>query len=116
MDTDAKAYIRRTANGDSAVDSLREGLSHYTEAFLDVINQGHPIDVPLIVAALISCTEIMKNSVFYKNAASAPEFTRLLLLLFRPQVEEVRTVIPRELLEKFRAMEQADAEAEDAEE
>lgn len=111
MDTSKRSFIREARENGTGMDGLVDGLAFYTDRFLDVINDGNPVDIPLIVAALIHTSTIMKESAPYKMSKFSPMLTELMLRRFRPKAEETRAVIPKAVLDKLRDMKKLDDDA-----
>ena len=61
MDTSKKSFIRENVENGTGFDGLVDGLSFYVNRFLDVINEGNPMDIPIIVAALHHTEHVMRD-------------------------------------------------------
>ena len=108
MNTSKKSYINEYNASHEPLECLREGLTHYTEAFLDVINQANQVDTPIMIAALINCSKLLKESRYHKDSPPAQALTELMLAFFQPEFEVISTRIPKDILEKFRHAEEAE--------
>lgn len=108
MDTSKKSFIRENIENGNGLAGLVDGLSFYTNRFLDVINEGNPMDIPIIVAALHHTEHVMRESKPFKRLPSAPLLTDLMLAMFRADFEEIHTVVPKALLDKLRETEEGE--------
>ena len=68
MTTLARCYLREAVSsyGEERVSVLHEGMKHYTDELMEVVNAAHPKDLPMVLAALDTVEETVRELPEYK--------------------------------------------------
>lgn len=69
MTTIAKCYLREavTSYGADRVQALYEGMRHYTDELMEVVNEAHPNDLPMVLAAMDTVEDTIRDLPDYKK-------------------------------------------------
>jgi len=92
----ARCYLRETVNASTMKEKagvLREGMKHYTGELMEVVNEAHPDDLPMVLAALDTVEETVRDLPEYKKkkyATVAEEMCRQLKPIMTRQRVEIR--------------------------
>ena len=92
----ARCYLRETVNASTMKEKagvLREGMKHYTDELMEVVNAAHPSDLPMVLAALDTVEETVRDLPEYKKkkyATVAEEMCRQLKPIMTRQRVEIR--------------------------
>lgn len=65
----ARCYLRETVNASTMKEKagvLREGMKHYTGELMETVNEAHPDDLPMVLAALDTVEETIRKLPEYK--------------------------------------------------
>ena len=68
MKDTARCYLREAVNsyGAGRANALYEGMKHYTDELMEVVNEAHPDDLPMVLAALDTVEETVRDLPEYK--------------------------------------------------
>ena len=68
MKDTARCYLREAVNsyGTGRADALYEGMRHYTGELMEVVNEAHPDDLPMVLAAMKTVEETVRELPEYK--------------------------------------------------
>ena len=69
MTTIARCYLREavTAYGADRVQALYEGMKHYTDELMEVVNEAHPTDLPMVLAAMDTVEDTIMDMPEYRK-------------------------------------------------
>lgn len=69
MKDTARCYLREAVNsyGAERADALYEGMRHYTGELMEVVNEAHPDDLPMVLAALDTVEDTVRELPEYKK-------------------------------------------------
>ena len=69
MTTIARCYLREavTAYGADRIQALYEGMKHYTDELMEVVNEAHPTDLPMVLAAMDTVEDTIRELPEYKK-------------------------------------------------
>ena len=95
MKDTARCYLREAVNsyGAERADALYEGMRHYTGELMEVVNAAHPSDLPMVLAALDTVEETVRDLPEYKMkkyATVAEKMCRQLKPIMTRQRVEIR--------------------------
>ena len=95
MTTTARCYLREAVSsyGVERANALYEGMKHYTDELMEVVNAAHPSDLPMVLAALDTVEETVRDLPEYKMkkyATVAEEMCRKLKPIMTRQRVEIR--------------------------
>ena len=95
MKTMARCYLREalTSYGTDRAKVLYEGMRHFTDGFMEVVNDAHPSDLPMVLAALDTAEDVIKELPEYKamrHAEAAIKLCRKLTPVMTRQRVEIR--------------------------
>ena len=64
----ARSYLREAVSsyGVERANALYEGMKHYTDELMEVVNAAHPSDLPMVLAALDTVEETVRDLPEYK--------------------------------------------------
>ena len=64
----ARCYLREAVSsyGVERANALYEGMKHYTDELMEVVNEAHPDDLPMVLAALDTVEETVRDLPEYK--------------------------------------------------
>ena len=91
----ARCYLREAVSsyGVERANALYEGMKHYTDELMEVVNAAHPSDLPMVLAALDTVEETVRDLPEYKKkkyATVAEEMCRQLKPIMTRQRVEIR--------------------------
>ena len=68
MKDTARCYLREAVSsyGAGRANALYEGMKHYTDELMEVVNEAHPDDLPMVLAALDTVEETVRDLPEYK--------------------------------------------------
>ena len=95
MKDTARCYLREAVNSYRAgrANALYEGMKHYTDELMEVVNEAHPDDLPMVLAALDTVEDTVRELPEYKKkkyATVAEEMCRKLKPIMTRQRVEIR--------------------------
>ena len=95
MTTTARCYLREAVSsyGVERANALYEGMKHYTDELMEVVNAAHPSDLPMVLAAMDAVEETVRDLPEYKKkkyATVAEEMCRQLAPVVTRQRVEIR--------------------------
>ena len=95
MTTTARCYLREAVSsyGVERANALYEGMKHYTDELMEVVNEAHPDDLPMVLAALDTVEETVRDLPEYKMkkyATVAEKMCRQLKPIMTRQRVEIR--------------------------
>ena len=95
MKDTARCYLREAVNsyGAGRADALYEGMRHYTGELMEVVNEAHPDDLPMVLAAIDTVEETVRDLPEYKKkkyATVAEKMCRQLAPVVTRQRVEIR--------------------------
>ena len=95
MKDTARCYLREAVNsyGAGRANALYEGMKHYTDELMEVVNEAHPDDLPMVLAALDTAEETVRDLPEYKKktyGTVAEEMCRRLVPTITRQRVEIR--------------------------
>ena len=95
MKDTARCYLREAVNsyGAGRANALYEGMKHYTDELMEVVNAAHPSDLPMVLAALDTVEDTVRELPEYKKkkyATVAEEMCRKLKPIMTRQRVEIR--------------------------
>ena len=69
MTTIARCYLREavTSNGADRIQALYEGMKHYTDELMEVVNEAHPTDLPMVLAAMDTVEDTIRELPEYRQ-------------------------------------------------
>ena len=91
----ARCYLREAVSsyGVERDNALYEGMKHYTDELMEVVNAAHPSDLPMVLAALDTVEETVRDLPEYKMkkyATVAEKMCRQLKPIMTRQRVEIR--------------------------
>ena len=91
----ARCYLREAASsyGVERANALYEGMKHYTDELMEVVNAAHPSDLPMVLVALDTVEETVREMPEYKKkkyATVAEKMCRQLAPVVTRQRVEIR--------------------------
>ena len=91
----ARCYLREAVSsyGVERANALYEGMKHYTDELMEVVNAAHPSDLPMVLAAMDAVEETVRDLPEYKKkkyATVAEEMCRQLAPVVTRQRVEIR--------------------------
>ena len=91
----ARCYLREAVSsyGVERANALYEGMKHYTDELMEVVNAAHPSDLPMVLAALDTVEETVRDLPEYKMkkyATVAEKMCRQLKPIMARQRVEIR--------------------------
>ena len=91
----ARCYLLEavSAYGVERANALHEGMKHYTDELMEVVNTAHPTDLPMVLAALDTVEETVRDLPEYKKkkySAMAEKVCRRLAPIITRQRVEIR--------------------------
>jgi hypothetical protein len=91
----ARSYLREAVSsyGVERANALYEGMKHYTDELMEVVNAAHPSDLPMVLAAMDTVEETVRELPEYKKkkyATVAEEMCRQLAPVVTRQRVEIR--------------------------
>ena len=91
----ARCYLREAVSscGVERANALYEGMKHYADELMEVVNAAHPSDLPMVLAAMDAVEETVRDLPEYKKkkyAAMAEEMCRQLKPIMTRQRVEIR--------------------------
>lgn len=91
----ARCYLREAVSsyGAERANALYEGMKHYTDELMEVVNAAHPSDLPMVLAALDTVEETVRDLPEYKMkkyATVAEKMCRQLKPIMTRQRVEIR--------------------------
>jgi len=91
----ARCYLLEAASsyGVERANALYEGMKHYTDELMEVVNTAHPTDLPMVLAALDTVEETVRDLPEYKQkkySAMAEKMCRKLSPIVTRQRVEIR--------------------------
>ena len=91
----ARSYLREAVSsyGVERANALYEGMKHYTDELMEVVNAAHPSDLPMVLAALDTVEETVRDLPEYKMkkyATVAEKMCRQLKPIMTRQRVEIR--------------------------
>ena len=69
MTTIARCYLREavTSYGADRIQALYEGMKHYTDELMEVVNEAHPTDLPMVLAAMDTVEDTIRDMPEYRK-------------------------------------------------
>lgn len=69
MTTIARCYLREavTAYGADRIQALYEGMKHYTDELMEIVNEAHPTDLPMVLAAMDTVEDTIRELPEYRQ-------------------------------------------------
>lgn len=69
MTTIARCYLREavTSYGADRIQALYEGMKHYTDELMEIVNEAHPTDLPMVLAAMDTVEDTIRELPEYKQ-------------------------------------------------
>ena len=91
----ARCYLREAiaSYNSKRAETVREGMKHYTDELMEVVNSAHPEDLPMVLAALDTVEDTVRELPEYKKkkyATVAEEMCRKLKPIMTRQRVEIR--------------------------
>ena len=91
----ARCYLREAVSsyGVERANALYEGMKHYTDELMEVVNTAPPTDLPMVLAALATVEDTVRELPEYKKknyATVAEEMCRQLKPIMTRQRVEIR--------------------------
>lgn len=64
----AKCYLREAiaSYNRKRAETVREGMKHYTDELMEVVNSAHPEDLPMVLAAMKTVEETVRELPEYR--------------------------------------------------
>ena len=95
MKDTARCYLREAVSsyGVERANALYEGMKHYTDELMEVVNAAHPSDLPMVLAAMDAVEETVRELPEYKEkkyATVAEKMCRQLKPIMTRQRVEIR--------------------------
>ena len=59
----ARCYLREAiaSYNSKRAETVREGMKHYTDELMEVVNSAHPEDLPMVLAAMKTVEETVRE-------------------------------------------------------
>ena len=95
MTTTARCYLREAVSsyGTERAETVREGMKHYTDGLMEVVNAAHPEDLPMVLAALDTVEETVRELPEYKVISCRETKEKMCRQLVKPIVTRQRVEI-----------------------
>ena len=92
----ARCYLREAVSsyGEDRAQILYEGMKHYTDEIMEVVNGSHPSDLPLVLAAMETVADTVRHLPEYKAmryAVKAEHLCRRMKPIIQRRTVEIRT-------------------------
>ena len=56
-----------TSYGADRIQALYEGMKHYTDELMEVVNEAHPTDLPMVLAAMDTVEDAIRDMPEYRK-------------------------------------------------